>query len=358
MTDPTTAQTRPSGLGRRGFLGALGAAAAGVAAGPALAGPAAARHRDRAAASRCGPASQELIAERLRGAARAEGRHRHQPDRGPARPDPRGRRDGGLGPGRPGGRVRTGARVPRHRAGRRLRGQLRRRAHRPDGLGHLPEERRRAGRHRPSLRRGHDGLRHPGRRRAVLHLHLDDVRLHGRGRRDRHALRRPGPAQPHDRTRAARPGARPGVRDVRRAPGDLPAARHDRRRAGPALRRGVPAGRDRPAAAGRRRADARLGPRQAYADTGLPWILPSPNMPTPDTALVYPGTCMFEGTNLSEGRGTTRPFELVGAPYVDERWAAGAARPGTSGSADPGGLLHPDVLQARQRGLRRASSCT
>ena len=60
---------------------------------------------------------------------------------------------------------------------------------------------------------------------------------------------------------------------------------------------------------------------QAYADTGLPWILPSPNMPTPDTALVYPGTCMFEGTNLSEGRGTTRPFELVGAPYVDERWA-------------------------------------
>ncbi len=61
--------------------------------------------------------------------------------------------------------------------------------------------------------------------------------------------------------------------------------------------------------------------RQAYADTGLPWVLPSPNMPTPDTALVYPGTCMFEGTNLSEGRGTTRPFELVGAPYVDERWA-------------------------------------
>ena len=60
---------------------------------------------------------------------------------------------------------------------------------------------------------------------------------------------------------------------------------------------------------------------QAYADTGLPWILPSPNMPTPDTALVYPGTCMFEGTNLSEGRGTTRPFELIGAPYLDHRWS-------------------------------------
>lgn len=54
-----------------------------------------------------------------------------------------------------------------------------------------------------------------------------------------------------------------------------------------------------------------------FWDTGLPWVLPSPNMPTVDTALVYPGTGMFEGTNLSEGRGTTRPFELVGAPYID-----------------------------------------
>jgi len=54
-----------------------------------------------------------------------------------------------------------------------------------------------------------------------------------------------------------------------------------------------------------------------FWDTGLPWILPSPNMPTVDTALVYPGTGMFEGTNLSEGRGTTRPFELIGAPYID-----------------------------------------
>ncbi|AKU18029.1 exo-beta-N-acetylmuramidase NamZ family protein [Luteipulveratus mongoliensis] len=62
-------------------------------------------------------------------------------------------------------------------------------------------------------------------------------------------------------------------------------------------------------------------PSSLYADTGGPWILPSPNMPTPDTALLYPGTCMFEATNLSEGRGTTRPFELIGAPYVDYRWA-------------------------------------
>ncbi|HEU5485539.1 MAG TPA: DUF1343 domain-containing protein, partial [Microlunatus sp.] len=61
---------------------------------------------------------------------------------------------------------------------------------------------------------------------------------------------------------------------------------------------------------------------QLFAETGLPWILPSPNMPTADTALLYPGTCLFEATNLSEGRGTTRPFELIGAPYVDHRWAA------------------------------------
>src|SRR5512134_910815 len=52
-------------------------------------------------------------------------------------------------------------------------------------------------------------------------------------------------------------------------------------------------------------------------DTGLPWVFPSPNMPTPETALVYPGMCLLEGTNLSEGRGTTRPFELFGAPWID-----------------------------------------
>jgi len=57
--------------------------------------------------------------------------------------------------------------------------------------------------------------------------------------------------------------------------------------------------------------------------TGLPWVPPSPNMPTPDTARVYPGGCLIEGTNLSEGRGTTRPFEWIGAPFIEpERWAA------------------------------------
>ncbi len=58
-------------------------------------------------------------------------------------------------------------------------------------------------------------------------------------------------------------------------------------------------------------------------DTGLPWVMPSPNMPTLDTAIVYPGTVLFEGILISEGRGTTRPFELVGAPWIDaERFAA------------------------------------
>jgi uncharacterized protein YbbC (DUF1343 family) len=54
-----------------------------------------------------------------------------------------------------------------------------------------------------------------------------------------------------------------------------------------------------------------------YNDTGLPWVAPSPNLPTPTSALVYPGQVIWEGTNVSEGRGTTQPFELFGAPYFD-----------------------------------------
>jgi uncharacterized protein YbbC (DUF1343 family) len=63
--------------------------------------------------------------------------------------------------------------------------------------------------------------------------------------------------------------------------------------------------------------------RSMYFDgTGLPWVLPSPNIPTLETAIVYPGAVLFEGTLLSEGRGTTRPFEIVGAPWIDgERFA-------------------------------------
>jgi uncharacterized protein YbbC (DUF1343 family) len=60
---------------------------------------------------------------------------------------------------------------------------------------------------------------------------------------------------------------------------------------------------------------------ELFSETGLQWVLPSPNMPTPHTALAYPGTCLFEGTVLSEGRGTTRPFEIIGAPGMDWHWA-------------------------------------
>ena len=65
--------------------------------------------------------------------------------------------------------------------------------------------------------------------------------------------------------------------------------------------------------------------RQMYHDdTDVPWVMPSPNIPTLDSAIVYPGTVLFEGTSVSEGRGTTRPFELVGAPgVVAERFADG-----------------------------------
>jgi uncharacterized protein YbbC (DUF1343 family) len=73
--------------------------------------------------------------------------------------------------------------------------------------------------------------------------------------------------------------------------------------------------------------------REMYADqTALPWVMPSPNMPTLDTAIVYPGTVLFEGIMLSEGRGTTRPFELVGAPWIEaERFAVDMNRLGLAG---------------------------
>ncbi|MGI8924201.1 MAG: exo-beta-N-acetylmuramidase NamZ family protein [Fimbriimonadales bacterium] len=70
-------------------------------------------------------------------------------------------------------------------------------------------------------------------------------------------------------------------------------------------------------------ADAKVIPLEGwerdmyFEQTDLPWAMPSPNMPTPDTAVVYPGACLLEATNLSEGRGTTRPFEIFGAPFLD-----------------------------------------
>ena len=82
--------------------------------------------------------------------------------------------------------------------------------------------------------------------------------------------------------------------------------------------------------------------RRMYADqTGLPWVMPSPNMPTLDTAIVYPGTVLFEGLLLSEGRGTTKPFELVGAPWIDaDRFAAAM-----NALELPGVFFRPAVFQ-------------
>ncbi len=74
-------------------------------------------------------------------------------------------------------------------------------------------------------------------------------------------------------------------------------------------------------------------PDSTFAETGLPWVAPSPNMPTPDTALVYPGTCLFEGVLSSEGRGTTRPFEWIGDPAFDHRWAEAVAEHDIAGIA-------------------------
>jgi len=61
-----------------------------------------------------------------------------------------------------------------------------------------------------------------------------------------------------------------------------------------------------------------------YHETGLPWVPPSPNMPSPESALAYPGTCLFEGTPLSVGRGTERAFQWVGAPWLDGEMLAAA----------------------------------
>lgn len=87
--------------------------------------------------------------------------------------------------------------------------------------------------------------------------------------------------------------------------------------------------------------------RHQYLDeTAVPWVYPSPNMPTLETAILYPGMCLIEGTNLSEGRGTTRPFHLVGAPFFDAKeltrlCRAGAADADLSGVAFRAATFEP-----------------
>src|SRR5262249_38549777 len=78
-----------------------------------------------------------------------------------------------------------------------------------------------------------------------------------------------------------------------------------------------------------------------FEQTGLPWVMPSPNMPTLETAFVYPGQCLLEGTNLSEGRGTTLPFEICGAPWIDPRRAAALL----NDESLPGAIFRPVYFQ-------------
>jgi uncharacterized protein YbbC (DUF1343 family) len=78
-----------------------------------------------------------------------------------------------------------------------------------------------------------------------------------------------------------------------------------------------------------------------YPDTGLPWVAPSPNLPTPYSAMVYPGQVIWEGTNVSEGRGTTQPFEIFGAPFFDTEKILSAI----GGRHLPGALLRPTTFE-------------
>lgn len=89
-----------------------------------------------------------------------------------------------------------------------------------------------------------------------------------------------------------------------------------------------------------------------FADTGLEWTPPSPAMVSPDTALFYPGTCLFEGTNLSEGRGTAAPFQIIGAPFLDAKKALGALNKNLD-SLVPGEF---DFITAEEAAFTPASS--
>src|SRR5207249_4518122 len=104
--------------------------------------------------------------------------------------------------------------------------------------------------------------------------------------------------------------------------------------------------------------------RMLFPDTGLPWVLPSPNMPTFDTAVVYPGQVLLEGTNLSEGRGATRPFEIFGAPWVElrkihRRFARRrTAGPGARLARRDGGVPQGGAAGAALSLKTRAAACT
>ena len=206
-------------------------------------------------------------------------------------------------------------------------------------------DRRDAARHRRA------GDRSAGRRHPRLHLHLHDGELHARrraARRPRRRLRSPEPDRRRSRSKGAL--AQTGCVVVRRAVPDSDAPRHDDRRARRACS-------TRTSASARRSTSSRstAGSAAMYFDEpGLPWVMPSPNIPTLDSAIVYPGAVLFEGTMLSEGRGTTRPFELIGAPWIDgDALAAAMNARGLPGVHFRAGVLRADVPEAREADLRR-----
>lgn len=86
---------------------------------------------------------------------------------------------------------------------------------------------------------------------------------------------------------------------------------------------------------------------QWYDETGLPWVYPSPNMPMLETAAIYPGMCLIEGTNLSEGRGCTRPFHLLGAPWLDSREFTRLCRLGANDAGLKGVGFRPATFEPR-----------
>ncbi len=89
-----------------------------------------------------------------------------------------------------------------------------------------------------------------------------------------------------------------------------------------------------------------------FTDTGLPWVAPSPNLPTPVSTIVYPGQVLWEGTNVSEGRGTTQPFELFGAPYIDAQKILDTL----DNAKISGAVLRPTVFEPTSNKWR-ATSC-
>ena len=192
----------------------------------------------------------------------------------------------------------------------------------------------------------------PGHRHAHLHLR-HHARLHARRlRRGRQGALGAGPAQPRRPARSRARILEPGWESFVGAGPAHHASRPDLRRDGPVVRRRSGPG-CRPAGGRHGRLRPRRRPRvTAGRCTELPWVNPSPNASSLNMARCFPGTVLFEGTTLSEGRGTTVALELVGAPDMDferilARMAADCARM-ARGRADPALLLRADLPQARR----------